>query len=482
VIAGNSRQPATNWGEEKEDNGNSNVETGGKNLFLDLSLNRNSVYLGEHFFASVKIYTKIELEAINEIKYPSFNGFLKTDLETPQLNSLKRENINGTIYGTGVIQQFLLYPQVAGQITIDPVQVNVSCRQKVDRTDPFFGDFFPSYQSVPRAVASKPVTINVKPLPGIKPDDFSGLVGKINIRASILKDSVDVNDALNFRIVIAGTANMRLAEVPALKLPPDIEIFDPKITDNIKNGPGGTTGQKTFDFLLIPRHHGDFAIPAVTYSYFNTSTGKYERLSTGELRFHVRKGSEQENPNTMYIGSTGEDVKYVGKDIRFIRRDPGNLDRVESIILGNRSFIISYFIILLVFIAVIVIRREHVRRNSDLSAVRNRKAGRAAVKRLRYAADCMKSGRIDSFHEEILKAVWGYLSDKLNIPVSELARNNALAILSDRGISDDDIASLESILDKCEYARYAPSSSDTGVSGIYDVTSKFIRAIENKLG
>jgi hypothetical protein len=453
------------------------------NLFLDLSVNRRNVYIGEGIVAGVKLYTRANLAGINEIKYPAFTNFLKADIETPQLTSLRQENVNGTVYGTGVIQQFLLYPQVTGDITIDPVQITVLVQQKSGQSDPFFGDVFPSYENVPRAVVSKPVTISVKPLPGIKPEDFSGIVGKLSLKATINKDSVTVNDAVNFKLIISGSGNLKLAEAPVLKLTPDVEVYDPKITDDIKNTINGTTGQKTFDYLLIPRHYGDFTVPSVTYSFFNTSTGKYERLSSQEFHFHARKGDEQGTPGiSVYGGVSKEDVKYLGKDIRFIRNDPGNLSKSANVLLGKRSYYSIFILALFVFLTFLFIRREHIRRNADITAVKNRKAGKIAVKRLRNASACLKGNEMDRFHEEILKALWGYLSDKLNIPVSDLTRNNAIASLKENGINDEKIDILTGILDKCEYARYAPASDSSQANVIYDGASKFISDVENSIG
>jgi hypothetical protein len=481
VIGSGTRQtnvqPANNAAQNDD-----RVETDGENISLALLLNRKEVYIGEGILATIKIYTRTDLAGINEIKYPSFTGFMKTDLETPALNSLKQENINGTIYGTGVIQQFLLYPQMTGEITIDPVQITVLVQQKSGVSDPFFGDFFSTYQTVQKAVISKAVKINVKPLPGVKPDDFSGVVGNLELKASVSKDSVNVNDAVNFRMTVSGNGNLKIAEAPVLKLSPDIETYDPKITDNLKNSASGTSGQRTFEYLLIPRHYGDFNIPPITYSYFNTSTGNYERLTTSEFHFYARKGDEQNAGITVYGGVSKQDVKYVGKDIRFIKSDPGRLAKSANLLVSKRSFYSIYAIALLVFFIVLFIRREHIRRNADISAVRNRKAGKVAVKRLREASGCMKRGENDRFFEEILKAIWGYLSDKLNIPGSDLTRTNAISALQEKGVGEDKISELTEILDKCEYARYAPSSVATEVTVIYEVASRFIRSIENTIG
>lgn len=454
----------------------------GTDLFIKLNLSRNEVYLGEHIIAAVKIYTRVNLAGLNEVKFPAFNGFLKENLETPPLTSLQRENVNGEIYGTGLVQQFLLYPQITGEITVDPVEITALLQQKSGQSDPIFGDFFTSYQTVPRAIASKPVKITVKPLPGNKPDDFSGIVGNIEINASVNKDTINVNDALNFKITIKGKGNLKLAASPVLKLSPDIEVYDPKVTDNITNSAGGSAGQKTFEYLLIPRHYGDFTIPSVRYTYFNSAKKQYEKLTTKEFRFYARKGADQGTTVTVYGGVSKEDVKYVGKDIRFLKTSTKDLKKSGQILVSKHSFITIYGFALILFLGVLFIRREQVRRNSDLSIVRNRKAAKIAGKRLKKASSFLNSGTTDGFYEEILKALWGYLSDKLSIPVSELTRNNAIDALKVKGIDDELINNLSAILDKCEFARFSPSSSETEASDIYEGALKFIKTVENSIG
>jgi len=458
------------------------VEETGDDIFVNLSLDRRNVFIGEPIGVTVKIYTRVDITGINEIKYPGFEGFLKTDLETPPLTSLQRENVNGTIYGTGIVQQFLLYPQFPGEVNIDPVQISVLIRQKTGQSDPFFGDFFSTYTTIPKAVVSKPVKIRVNPLPGDKPDDFSGIVGKITLNSSLNKDTVNVNDAVNLKMVIAGSGNLKLANAPVMKLPADIEVYDPRVTDNLRNGIGGTTGQKTFEYLLIPRHYGDFKIPPVTYSFFNSASRQYERITTPEMHFHARKGTDQNTGITVYGGVAKEDVQYLGKDIRFISSKPGVLKKRGNLFSSKRSFYSYYALAMILFLVILFIRREHVRRNSDLSAVRNRKAGKVAGMRLKEAEKCIKENMPDKFYEEILKALWGYLSDKLNIPVSGLNRSSAVEALKQKGIDETDINNLASVIDKCEFARFAPSSSAEEAEKIYDEAARFIRLFENSLG
>ena len=458
------------------------IQSAGNDIFVNLSLDKRDVFLGEPVAVTVKIYTRVDISGINEIKYPGFEGFLKTDLETPPLTSLQRENINGTIYGTGVVQQFLLYPQVAGEINIDPVQISVLIRQKSGQSDPFFGDIFTTYATVPKMVLSKSAKIKVVPLPGIKPDDFSGIAGKLALTANLNKDTVNVNDAINLKMVISGSGNLKLANAPEVKLPADLEVYDPKVTDDLKNNLNGTTGQKIFEYLLIPRHFGDFTIPPVTLSFFNVTSKQYERLKTPELHFYARKGNEQNTGITVYGGVSKEDVKYLGKDIRFINSKPGLLKKSGNNFLSKRSFYSAYAFALILFFVILFIRREHIRRNADLSLVRNRKAAKIAGKRLKEAEKCLLEKQTDKFHEEVLKAIWGYLGDKLNIPVSELTRNNAVNSLTEKGIPDSEISRLTSILDTCEFARFAPASSAAEAEKIYEEASGFIKIVENSIG
>jgi hypothetical protein len=453
----------------------------GTDLYIRLIVSKNEVFQGEHIVAVLKLYSRVDLGGLNEVKFPDFNGFLKEDLQTPQLNSLQRENVNGVMYGTGVIQQFLLYPQTTGEITINPVELTVLLQQKSNNQDPFFSGFFDTYTNVPKVIVTQPVKINVKPLPGNKPDDFSGIVGKIALTSSLNKDSVDVNDAINFKITVSGSGNLRFAGKPSLKLPPDIEIYEPKVTDNVKNTATGSSGQKSFEYVLIPRHYGVFTIPAVSYSYFNTETKRYERLSTKEYTFYTRKVTDKGGPVTVYGGVSKEEVKYLGKDIRFIKNDPGLIMVNTSPYIKMRSFYGWFALAFIVFIAVLVLRRETIRRNADIYAVRNRKAAKVAGKRLKEASGCLRSGMTDRFHEEILKALWGYLSDKLGIPVSELTRISSTEALRNKGVNEEIITNLTDVLDKCEFARYAPASSDSEATDIYNSAMQFIRTIENTL-
>lgn len=457
----------------------------GQQVFIDIIVNKKEVFVGEPILATAKLYTKVSISGINDVKYPSFKNFLKTDLETPALNSLVEENVNGTVYGTGVLQQFLLYPQVAGDITIDPMEVTLLQQQRISSGsdfDSFFSDIFSSYQNVPLAVSSDPVTIKVKPLSGDRPADFSGIVGRISLSSSLDKDTVNVNDAITFKVVISGNGNLKIAGNPELNLSPDIEQYDPNITDNLQNGSNGASGSRTFEYLLIPRQYGEYSIPPVTYSFFNTSTNRYEQLSTPEYKFYAIKNGEQTSSGlTVYGGVSKSDIKYVGQDIRFIKSGGGEIKQPEKLLSESASFYSIYGFSLLLFLFLLFARREHVRRNSDITAVKNRKAGKIAAKRLKVASDCLAKSEIDRFYEEILKALWGYLGDKLSIPISNLNRSNIVETLKQKGLLDEQLNILTAIIDTCEFARYSPSSSETKASEVLENTLGFIKYLESNI-
>lgn len=480
-VLRNNSQAQPSQGNEKANQQEAGAATPNSDLFIRLLVSRNEVYQGEYIVATAKIYSRIDISGLNEVKFPDFKGFLNEQLETPQLTSLQRENVGGILYGTGVVQQFLLYPQITGDLTIDPVRITALVQQKSGNSDPFFGDFFTQYTNIPKVLASAPVKIKVKPLPGTKPAGFSGIVGKISMTSSINKDTVNVNDAVNYKVTISGTGNLKLAGNPSFSLSPDLDVFEPKITDNIKNNVNGTTGQKTFEYVLIPRHYGEFKIPALSYSYFNPSTGKYETLTSPEYTFYARKGNEQGGAVTVYGGVSKEDVRYIGKDIRFIKPEAGKYIDPGKIFVTRKSFISLYGFALILFLIILFLRREHVRRNADISSVRNRKAAKIAGKRLEEASRCLKTHMFDKFHEEILKALWGYLSDKLRIPVSGLTRVTATEALRAKGIDEKLITDLTEILDKCEFARFAPAATGSEASDLYTGAMNFIKSVENKI-
>ena len=439
-------------------------------VFVRLELNKREAYVGEPVTATVKLYTKVTIAGINSVRYPQFDGFLKIDLDRLQRTDYTQENVGGTVYRTLIMNQFLLYPQRTGEIVIEPVQLIYDIR-------PGFGQPY-----LRRTTESQSLRIRIKPLPGNQPADYSGVVGRLDIKSSINRDTVNVNDAINLNITISGsnTGNLRLAAAPTLQLSPDIEVYDPSTTDHTGNSINGTTGSKSFEYLLIPRTSGDFTIPSVTYSYFDASSGRYEQLKTPEHNFYVHRGSGSDSETTVFGGVSRVDVT-VGRDVRFITTDVGRFTKIKTGLISNRTYKSLYVLTALVFFIVLFIRREHVKRNADISKVRNRKAGKIAVKRLKNADICLKNNEFDKFYEEVMKALWGYFSDKLNIPKADLTKTRITSALSGKKIDEAAIEKLNEILDRCEYVRFAPSSSETEAAALYEGASQIIKTVENTI-
>lgn len=448
-------------------------------LFVRLLVSDRDVYAGEHILASLKLYSRVELSGIQEIKYPDFNSFLKEDLETPPLRTLERENVNGQIYGTGILQRFLLYPQKAGKIVIDPAQLTVLLQQQTKSNDPFFGDFFSSFTTVPKMIASRAVEINVKPLPEGAGAGFEGIVGDISISSDLNADTIEVNEAISYRLSIKGKGNLMLAIAPDIEMSPDIEVYEPKTTSDLNTTSTGTNGTKVFEYIMIPRHHGTFTIPSIKYRYFDPVSASYKNISTKERAFVAVKGETIEESTQIYGGVSKENIKFIGKDIRYINTAKKSLKKAGRVILDNSSFLYVYLIALFAFLFIVFIRREQVKRNSDLARVRNRKAGRVAAKRLRKAAEYIESASTEEFYEELLKALWGYLSDKFNIPVSELSILKVNEILKNYSLGEDLISDLEEAINICEYSRYSPDYDKTVVDKTFTIAERVIKAIEN---
>ncbi len=449
-------------------------------LFVRLLVNKDEIYMGEHVLASLKIYSRVDLSGIQEVKYPDFQSFLKEDIETPPLRTLERENVNGSIYGTGVLQRFLLYPQRTGTISIDPAELTVLLQQKSRSNDPFFGDFFSSFSTVPRMIATLPVDIKVKPLPAGAPDGFKGAVGDFTLGTSLSADTVYVNDALTLRITLKGSGNLKLAAAPDVELPPDIEVYEPETSSELNVSASGTSGARTFEYVLIPRYHGNFKIPSLKYVFFDPASGRYKTLTGGEHSFVVLKGDEDQAATQVYGGVSGKNVRFLGRDIRYIDTSKPNLNSLNNILISDNAFLYIFPGLALVFIIMVIIRREQIKRNSDIARVRNRKAAGIAAKRLKKAATCLNESDTEGFYSELLKALWGYLADKFNIPVSELSIDTVNSIMIRNKYDTVISGELQDVIAKCEYSKYSPDTDISTADEIYKKAERIIKTIENK--
>jgi len=457
--------------------------SGGAEVSLRLILNDNTVYVGQPVTVTLKLYTRISLSGINDLKYPDFKGFLREDIETPPLNSLQKETIGGVVYGTGVLQKFMLFPQVPGEIRIDPVHITAMIQQRASGGDPFFNDpffdsFFSNVTNVPRTVSSGPVTLNVKPLPSPQPSDFYGAVGSFGVTSSINRTDIEVNDALTYTVTLKGTGNLSLAGAPVISFPQGIEKYDPKV--NIKST-GAGSGSKTYEYLLIPRNTGTFDIPPLSYTVFDLSQQKYITYRTEGYKINVTGSTGTGDAATAQAYIPGDDVKYLGQDVRFIRNEDPDFKTGSSPLVESVSYWMWFLFALLGAGAILLVRREHIRRNSDITGVRNRKAAMVARKRLAKANALLGAGKSELVHEELARALWGYLGDKLSIPMSDLTRENCYTALRSKKVDEETVTELDRILTACEYSRYSRAGESESPVVLSKRTVDLIRKLENLL-
>lgn len=431
----------------------------GSEVSMKLLFSDREVYAGEPVQVTLKLYTRANLSGIQELKYPDFKGFLREDIETPPLRSLETEVIDGVQYGTGVIQRFVLYPQISGDIRIDPVEMTVLMQERTAMRDPFFDDpffdnIFSSVSTVPRKIATQQATFRVRPLPLPRPADFHGAVGSFSIESSLSSTEAKLNDAITLTVTLKGTGNLNLAGEPVINFPQGIEKYDPKVT---VRSSGTSSGSKTWEYLLIPRNSGTFEIPPVSYTVFDPQQEQYVTLRADGYTVNV-SGTPGESEGTAPVYIPGEDVKYLGQDIRFIKNSSGGLSTIASPLVSTLHYWLWFALSLFLTVVVLLLRREQLKRNADIAGVRNRKAAKNALRRLAKANSLLKDGKNELVNAEVARSLWGFLGDKLRIPPSEITREKCYAALRERQVDENLITELDRILTATEYSQYAPVS------------------------
>ena len=455
------------------------ADLGKDNLFVKVDLSKSNVYRGEQMIATVKLYVNpnIPISRFDEVNLPTYEGFYTQDIEIPQQINFTREVYNGKIYQVGVLKKTILFPQQNGRITVQPFSLSLLIQQQV-KPRSFFDDFFSGYRTVKATVTSQAVSVNVKDLPPA-PANFLGGVGNFNIASEISSDNVTTNDAVTLTVKITGSGNIRLIKNPELQLPADFEKYDPRATDNVNATSNGVSGTKTIEYLFQPRFEGDYTIPAMQFAFFNPATGSYVTKSTQEYQLHVVKGSEEQS--AVISSRRKEDVQLIGQDIRFIKQGNPSLKSKGHTFFGTLGFYSVYAGGSLVFLLLFFVYRKKARENANIALMRNKKANRVAVKRLKAAATFMKQNNNEAFHESILKAFWGYLSDKLGIPVADLNRESALEGLKSKNVDQTVIDDLVAVVDQCEFARYAPAGGSEARTELYSKAESTMSRLEKQI-
>ncbi len=476
VVSGHAQQGGGGGRQQQPQMRDAGTAISGSDLFIRVSANKKRVVEQEPILLTYKVYTLVDLTQL-EGKMPDLKGFHTQEVPLPQQKSFSVEQLNGRSYRTVTWSQYVMFPQITGKLEIPSITFNGIVVQRNRNVDPFeaFFNGGSGYIEVKKAIKAPSVEIQVDPLPA-RPANFSGGVGKFKISATLDKTELKANEPLNMRVVVSGVGNLKLIKEPVVSFPKDFDTYDAKLTDKTKLSVKGVEGSMVYDFLSVPRHQGDFEIPAVEFVYFDTDSKSYKTAKTESFKIHVEKG--EGGNNTVVDFSGQEDVEMLAKDIRHIKQGDFELNRVGDYFFGSTFYWVVIILLLTAFVSLFVIFRQRAISNADIVGSRAGKANKVATKRLKKAAKLKQEGKSGEFFDESLRALWGYVGDKLNIPVTSLSRDNIRDRLLERGVDEVTVNSFLEAIDECEFQRYAPGDPRGNMNKVYEKAMTAIEKIE----
>lgn len=452
-----------------------------QDLFITATASKTTVYEQEAVLLTYKVYTLVNLRQLYG-KMPDLKGFHTQEVELPQQKTFSLEHYNGRNYNTTVWSQYVLFPQQSGKLEVPSITFEGVIAQQIVSDDPFdaFFNGGSNYVEVKKNIITPKLTLNVKALPDGKPANFSGGVGEFTISSSISTTELKTNDAVTVKLIISGTGNLKLISTPEVAFPKDFEVYDPKIDNKFTLTREGLSGNKVIEYLAIPRHAGNFTIPPVEFSYFDLKTNSYKTIKTEAYDLKVEKG--EGNADQVIADFTNkEDLKVLGQDIRYIKMGETNLTRKGDFFFGSVVYYLWYIIPLVLFIIFVVVYRKKAIENANVAKVRTKKANKVAAKRMKNAGKLLAENKKEAFYDEVLKALWGYISDKLNIPVSQLSKDNIEEELTKYGVAPELIKDFIGTLNECEFARYAPGNQSEAMDKVYSSAVEVISKMENSI-
>lgn len=451
-----------------------------KDLFITASASKTKVYEQEAILLTYKVYTVVDLRQLYG-DMPDLKGFHTQEVELPAQKTFSLEHYNGRNYNTTVWRQYVLFPQQSGTMEIPSITFEGVVAQRINSGDPFdaFFNGGTNYVEIKKKIVTPKLKINVAALPS-KPADFSGAVGTFTMASSINSKSAKTNDAVTIKLTVTGTGNMKLIGTPEVKFPQDFEVYDPKIDNQFNLTREGLSGSKTYEYLAIPRHAGKFTIPAVSFTYFDLKTKTYKTLKSEEYVINVEKG--QGNADQVIADFTNkESVKMLGNDVRYIKRGATQFAQRGDYFYGTTAYWMWYIIPFVLFVGVILMYRKQAMDNANTAKMKTKKANKVAVKRMKLAGKLLSENKKNEFYDEVLKALWGYISDKLSIPVSQLSKDNIEQELSRYGVNEELVKAFINVLNDCEFARYAPGDENEAMDKVYTASIEIISKMENSI-
>src|SRR5690554_505106 len=446
--------------------------------FIRAIVSKNNPYEQEGFTVTFRLYTTLNIVNFGRIQFPEFEGFMVEEIDVPVNQQLQMERYNGRNYYTADLRKTLLFPQKSGQITIPSGRLEMVFSVPSGRSVTTFFGSQELMVDVNKTLVTNPVVINVKPLPANRPASFANAVGTFTMKPNINTTQLRANEAISLRLEISGTGNMKLISNPVVEFPSNFEVYDPTVTNALNVTSNGLTGIRTIEYMAIPRYEGNYTIPPVEFSYFDINTNSYKTLTTEEYSLQIAKGDPGSITSSNVVNQ--QDVR-VEQDIRFLKTGEPNYLSISNFFVGSLNYWLWYIIPFVLLVVLFIINRKQARENANVALMRNRKANKIAIKRLKLAEKYLKEQKKENFYDEVLRAIWGYFSDKLSIPVANLSKNNIENELSKNGISGELISRFMQILDTCEFARYAPAESDAEMESVYNNTFNAIGEMENRL-
>lgn len=445
-----------------------------EDLFVKVTANKKHVHEQEPILLTYKVYTLVDLTSLDG-KMPDLKGFHTQEIPLPQQKSFHIEKLNGRNYRCVTWSQYVMYPQMTGKMTIPSLTfkgVVVMQNRNVDPFEAFFNGGS-GYIEVKRNIVAPAIDIQVDPLPQ-KPADFSGGVGRFSISSQLLNNTVKAGAPVTLRVVVGGNGNLKLIKQPVVTFPKDFDKYDPKVTDKTKLTTNGLEGNMVYDFLVVPRNQGNYTIPAVSLTYYDTSSNMYKTVKTAPLTIKVEPGDGKGTSVTDYSAVQQTDIKPIKQ---------GGYDTIdtEKLFFGSTSFLLWLLLPFVLFVALVAIFHKKAVENADIVGKRGKRANKVATKRLKTAYKLLTAGKQNEFYDEVLRALWGYVGDKLNMPVEQLSRENISDQLAAHNINAEIIEKFISALDECEYERYAPGSAEGNMTKTYDSAMIAITEIDGVL-
>lgn len=450
-----------------------------KDIYITATASKKHIHEQEAIVLTYKLYTLLNVDQLAG-DIPQLDAFHSQEIDLPVQKSLELERVGDINYYSVVWRKYVLFPQRSGKLTIPSIDFEADVVVPVNVYDEFDAYFYGGCLTnrEKRIVRAPSIDIQVDPLPE-NPENYSGAVGKdFSIIGKLMPEKVDANDAVTLTVTVKGTGNLKLMNAPVVQWPKDYESYDPKSTENFRLSDGGNTGTVTYEYVAVPRHAGKDTIPPVEFCYFDTGNKSYRTIKTQQFVLEVNKS---ENIPSSGVVQQSE-LKELGNDIRYIKKSNVVMRQHGDDSFGSFvSHILGYLVALVIFGVVLFAFSQRAKFNADVSGTRGRRAGKAASKRLRSASKLMNTGNSGAFYDEVMRALWGYVADKLGLPVTDLNKENVSEILMQRGVDEETTLQFINVLSECEFARFAPGDPASTMDHLYTDASNVIDQLDDKI-